>query len=540
MPDIERYTGIGCPRIHLRLYSTVMRALGLDEAQLLTLFPLSLSGMTQRWYASLETSRRRTWEDLAQEFLRQYSFSGDTSVTRRELEFLRQGSDESVSSFISRWREKAAEMNERPTERDQMSMFLRSLHPRFARHLTGVPFQDFRSLVQALFDVDDGISRGLWLDIIPSPDTEGKGVVGSSESYGGVCSADFQHRRPGYHPMRDHCRYPRVISRLYNIVILIQFSSTLLCILILSRCDLHFSFSVHGLVFHDMSSLVPIGNIRGLILIWGCLWIELLSDSDLLDLIDSGAVSFPVSTTDTDLGPNMTADSFPVYSTHAVPPPSGLYHHLVIRVRTLCSESKPYCFISHMIVLDSFSVVTGPRADIDDDGGFDHGGLKGLSLFCQSIPSSSRGAPGVAMPSLPHLTPSMFATLGASHPRPHSHSVLQQHSSFISLAMSTRPPSRVRGPPVINSHGFLAPLAPRALPDPVPSQFRLDLYCTYHQSVGHHTDRCTALRHAIQDIVNSGTFGHPQSDMFPIPTSAQAMHADAPSPAVPDLIDLGD
>ncbi|RVW40684.1 hypothetical protein CK203_101640 [Vitis vinifera] len=72
-----------------------------NEAQLLTLFPLSLSGMTQRWYASLESSRRRTWEDLAQEFLRQYSFSGDTSVTRRELEFLRQGSDESVSSFIS-------------------------------------------------------------------------------------------------------------------------------------------------------------------------------------------------------------------------------------------------------------------------------------------------------------------------------------------------------------------------------------------------------------------------------------------------------
>ncbi|RVW41416.1 hypothetical protein CK203_115788 [Vitis vinifera] len=46
MPNIERHTGVGCPRIHLRLYNTVMRALGLDEAQLLTLFPLSLSGMT--------------------------------------------------------------------------------------------------------------------------------------------------------------------------------------------------------------------------------------------------------------------------------------------------------------------------------------------------------------------------------------------------------------------------------------------------------------------------------------------------------------
>ena len=30
MFEIGRYTGIGCPRIHLRLYSTVMRAHGLD------------------------------------------------------------------------------------------------------------------------------------------------------------------------------------------------------------------------------------------------------------------------------------------------------------------------------------------------------------------------------------------------------------------------------------------------------------------------------------------------------------------------------
>ena len=32
MPKIEIYTGIGCPCIHLRLYSTVMRAHGLDKA----------------------------------------------------------------------------------------------------------------------------------------------------------------------------------------------------------------------------------------------------------------------------------------------------------------------------------------------------------------------------------------------------------------------------------------------------------------------------------------------------------------------------
>ena len=89
MQEIERYTGIGCPKIHLRLYSTVMRAHGLDEAQLIMLFPMSLSGAVQRWFASLDASRRRTWDDLAQEFLRQFVFNTVIDVLRRELEALR-------------------------------------------------------------------------------------------------------------------------------------------------------------------------------------------------------------------------------------------------------------------------------------------------------------------------------------------------------------------------------------------------------------------------------------------------------------------
>ena len=47
MPDIERYTGIGCPRIHLQLYSAVMHGHRLDEAQMIMLFPLSLSSAAQ-------------------------------------------------------------------------------------------------------------------------------------------------------------------------------------------------------------------------------------------------------------------------------------------------------------------------------------------------------------------------------------------------------------------------------------------------------------------------------------------------------------
>ncbi|RVW68785.1 hypothetical protein CK203_060967 [Vitis vinifera] len=45
----------------------------------------------------------------------------------------------------------------------------------------------------------------------------------------------------------------------------------------------------------------------------------------------------------------------------------------------------------------------------------------------------------------------------------------------------------------------------------MPPQFRLDLHCAYHQGPGHDIDRCSALRHAIQDLINQDV-GH--GDMF--------------------------
>ena len=159
MPEIERYAGIGCPRIHLRLYSTVMRAHGLDKAEMVMLFPMSLSSVAQRWFASLDASRHRTWDDLAQEFLRQFAFNTVIDVSRRELEALRKRLEESITSFISRWREKISQIIDRPLEKDQINMIMRSLQPRFARHLMGFPHTDFRSLVQALYGIEEDIAK---------------------------------------------------------------------------------------------------------------------------------------------------------------------------------------------------------------------------------------------------------------------------------------------------------------------------------------------------------------------------------------------
>ena len=43
-------------------------------------------------------------------------------------------------------------------------MIMRSLQPRFTKHLMGFPQTGFGSLVQALYCIEEGIARGLWED----------------------------------------------------------------------------------------------------------------------------------------------------------------------------------------------------------------------------------------------------------------------------------------------------------------------------------------------------------------------------------------
>ena len=49
----------------------------------------------------------------------------------------------------------------------------------------------------------------------------------------------------------------------------------------------------------------------------------------------------------------------------------------------------------------------------------------------------------------------------------------------------------------------------------------MDLHCAYHhQGPRHETGRCTALRHAIQDLIDQGVvhLGHPSVTTNPLPT----------------------
>ena len=139
--------------------------------------------------------------------------------------------------------------------------------------------------------------------------------------------------------------------------------------------------------------------------------------------------------------------------------PSSFFVSCILRVVIL--GSIMCCFVLSLAcvcfrVLDSFSVVTSPRAEIDGMMVMIFSEyidirllrlrftmsdeiapitlttlyemmtdltrrVKRIELIFSEYPPSSRGAPGVARPSLLHLTSPTSVTLGASHPRPHPH-----------------------------------------------------------------------------------------------------------------------
>ena len=91
-------------------------------------------------------------------------------------------------------------------------MVLRSLQPRIARHVVGVPFTNFGSLVLALYDVEDGVLRGLWTDSSPS-DVKRKKPFGGQRSVDmSVISSSSQRPSRRHLPVQQlseiHSSYP--------------------------------------------------------------------------------------------------------------------------------------------------------------------------------------------------------------------------------------------------------------------------------------------------------------------------------------------
>ena len=96
---------------------------------------MTLEGVASDWYHALPTSTKSDWKTLNEAFRGQFSYNAALEVSLRDLEMTKQKDGETFSEFLIRWRNKAALMPNKPSERDQVRIITRNVHSTWVEKL---------------------------------------------------------------------------------------------------------------------------------------------------------------------------------------------------------------------------------------------------------------------------------------------------------------------------------------------------------------------------------------------------------------------
>ena len=127
MPTLDKFDGTSYPKSHLKMYMRAMQPLGVTEEVLAQIFQNTLTKVVLKWFLNLDDARARNWEDICREFYKQYKYNIEVDITRRDLETIKKEPKESFSTFITKWRAKATQMMNRPSEEEQLALVVNNL-----------------------------------------------------------------------------------------------------------------------------------------------------------------------------------------------------------------------------------------------------------------------------------------------------------------------------------------------------------------------------------------------------------------------------
>ncbi|XP_077237171.1 uncharacterized protein LOC143878831 [Tasmannia lanceolata] len=174
VPDYDKYDGTGCPRNHVRWFIILSQQYGLNHEQMAQLFPISLIGIAKKWFLRLKPDEVRTMEDISDQLIEQFSMEEGIEVTKRDLKQLKQGPQETFTSFIRRWRRKSAQLNQRLSEKDQIKLVVKSLSTQYFHFMAPQHYPNFDHLIQTGTQTEDAIGKGLRARPSSSEVREGK------------------------------------------------------------------------------------------------------------------------------------------------------------------------------------------------------------------------------------------------------------------------------------------------------------------------------------------------------------------------------
>ncbi|VFQ89983.1 unnamed protein product [Cuscuta campestris] len=111
--DVEKFTGKEDPNVHLDTFHNAAQMAGCTDAEECLLFFSSLRGRPVEWFNGLPHSRIGSFEKLAEVFRKKYQ---DNCIKRKKFTYLNtvgQKEKESLTQFLTRWRDEVEEMDEK-------------------------------------------------------------------------------------------------------------------------------------------------------------------------------------------------------------------------------------------------------------------------------------------------------------------------------------------------------------------------------------------------------------------------------------------
>ena len=190
MPTLDKFDRTGCPKSHLKMYMKAMQPLRATEELLAQMFQNTLIEAVLKWFLNLDDSRVRSWEDICLEFHNQYKYNIGVDITRRDLKTMKQEPKESFSTFITKWRSKAAQMMNKPSEEKQLAMVVKNLLPIYHKYLFAQYFLNFKALIATRTQIEDAINNGTIKNEDPSRFKKNFGSSSKTVEVSNICKND--------------------------------------------------------------------------------------------------------------------------------------------------------------------------------------------------------------------------------------------------------------------------------------------------------------------------------------------------------------
>jgi hypothetical protein len=156
LPNFIKFSGEDSrsTREHASQYLAQLGEASSSEALAVHMFPLSLTGTTFSWFASLAHGSINSWLDLEKKF-HEHFFSGSNELKLSHLISVKQQHDESIVDYFRRFRDtKNRCFNVFIAEKDLADLAYNGLHSYFKEKLDGFDFFAVNQVMQRALAIE--------------------------------------------------------------------------------------------------------------------------------------------------------------------------------------------------------------------------------------------------------------------------------------------------------------------------------------------------------------------------------------------------